>query len=343
MTWVSVLAGPLDPPPELLPFARQVMQTRQTTRGKLEALLRATFSPTGEGGLGMVYDNSHTRTVAEAWQEHRANCLTLTAFYVAACHAGGIEAQFAEVLNINRWQRRGDTIRLERHVVALVHNPPLEDLIADFLPEVRPRSGVYLVSPLSRERILALYHSNRAVEFMDAGDPHAALVEADRSLAVDAGSGIGWNTEGVVQQRLGHPLEAEQAFRRSLELDPTGGAALENLEILLRSQGREREADHFREIGYKVRRRDPYFRARLAEESLAEGHLDEALDHAKAAVRLQIADPELFLLLARVRLARGQPEAALKALEKARRLAMPGDQERYKSKMDMIRAWRIGE
>ena len=66
-----------------------------------------------DGGLGMVYDNTYTRTVAEVWRDRKANCLSLTAFYIAACDSIGIKANYDEALNTNRWRRVGSVIRFD--------------------------------------------------------------------------------------------------------------------------------------------------------------------------------------------------------------------------------------
>jgi len=332
--------GPLDAPPELLAFARQTMAQPPTVRAKLEALLSAVFTSTDPGRPPMAYGNDRTRTVSEAWRERRANCLSLTALFVSSCRAAGLEVQFAEVLNVNRWQRSGSTIRFERHLVALVKASAHEDLVADFMPAPRRRTGNYIVALLSRDRVLALFHSNRAVELMEAA-PEAALAEARRSLDVDPRSAIGWNIQGVVLGRMGRSMEAEASFRRALALEAKDGVALGNLELLLREAGRQEEADHYRKLGHEIRKKDPYFRAALAQEALEAGNLKGALKHAKASVKLNPQDADLLLILARVRLAMGDPEAALKALEKAKKLSTPEEQARFENKMAIIRRGRM--
>jgi len=335
--------GPLDGPPELGEFSRRAAARSFTLRGKLEALVHDVFQPLDQGGLAMVYDNDHTRTVQEAWVEHRANCLTLTALYIEACRSVGLKAHFADVLNINRWHRSGTTIRFERHIVAMVKASGTEDLVADFLPTPRRRLGTYIVMPLSRERVLALFYSNRAVELLDSSGAEAALVQAKLSLNVDPRSSVGWNICGVVQSRLGQMEEAERSFRKALAMDAKDGAALGNLESLLRDLGHEEEAAKYRKLGQEVRMKDPYFRASLAEEALGERRLEDALKHAKASVKLQSRDPELLLVLARVRLALDDPEGAVQALEKAKRLAAPEERERFESKMSIIKEGKVGK
>jgi hypothetical protein len=164
----SLAEDPLAGPEELLPWARKVTFHASSTKTKIQAILTATFRPVEENGLGMVYDNSHTRTVKEVWADKRANCMGLTAFLVATCKMVGINARFAEPANLNHWRREGQLIRIERHVVALIPCPPADDLVADFMPQLRQRKGIYVVDVLPEARVRALFHSNRAVEFMSA-------------------------------------------------------------------------------------------------------------------------------------------------------------------------------
>lgn len=109
-----------EAPPELKAFVRQHTLSQQSVSGKVGSLLRAFFAPVEDGGLGITYDNSYTRTPVEAWRDRKANCLTLTALYVAACRTIGLEARYGESLRISRWRRVGTTVRYERHLVAVV-------------------------------------------------------------------------------------------------------------------------------------------------------------------------------------------------------------------------------
>lgn len=327
---------PFAPPPELQLFARKNTLNQVSTPAKTAALLRAFFAPVEEGGLGMVYDDEYTRTVKEAWRDRKANCLSLTALYIAACRSVNLEARFGESLRISRWRRVGNTIRYERHVVAVVPSGNIgQELIADFLPEMR--RGSQMVAILDPKRVLALFHSNRAVELMEGLRPSEALQEAQRSIEVDPGSGVGWNILGVVQREQGLDKEAEASFRKALAVDPQDGSACGNLETLLRAQGRIQEAQAFRDRGLEVRKHDPYFNAFLAEEALANSDFSEAAKRIKMAIRLLPQEPDFHLIQARLYLAEGAPKNAIKALENAKRWASPEEQIRYDTKISLLK------
>lgn len=339
-TAVANAGGPFQAPEEMKAYMRRLTRHQASVRGSLQQILTMSFQAADQGGLGIVYDNTRTRSVEEVWRERKANCLSLTAFYVEACAAVGIQARHAEALNTQRWCRRNGQVRLERHVVALVEGGAMGDLVADFLPQARRRTGTYEVNLLSPARFLALYHANQAVESMEAGDLDAAELRCRQALEADPKLGAAWNTRGVLRLRQGQVVEAEADFRRALALEKRDHVALGNLEQLFRDQGREAEAAAFREQSLKLRMRDPYFRAFLGDEAMQAGNLDEAMKHVRAALRIHAGESEFHLLKARIELERGDLEAAGRTLKEAQKVADPEEQRRLANKSDALNRLR---
>ena len=326
---------PFEAPPELQAFTRLHTLNHPGISGKAGALVKAFFVPTEQGGLGITYDNSYTRTPLEVWRDRKANCLSLTALYVAACKSIGLEARYGESLRVSRWRRVGSTIRYERHVVAVVPVGTGQELVADFLPEIRRDSQ--LIMTLEPKRVRALFYSNRAVEMLAESRNEEALVSAHLSIESDPKLGVGWNILGVVQRDQGLEAEAEKSFLQAMEADPRDGAPCGNLENLLRAQGRNAEAQIYRDRGLEVRKRDPFFNAFLAEEALVDSHWAEAEKRIKQALRLLPQEPDFYLIQARISLAQGQRKEAIKALEKARKWAMPDMQSRFDAKLALLK------
>ncbi len=332
---LAAAEDPFAAPPGLQAFARQATMNQVGTPAKTSSLLKAIFAPEAQGGLGMVYDDAYTRTVAEAWRDRKANCLSLTAFYIAACRSIGLEARFGESLRVSLWRRVGGLIRNERHVVAIIPSGSLgQQMVADFLPELR--RGSQMIAPMDPKRALALFYSNRAVELLGGLHTQEALAEAQKSIDVDPSSSVGLNILGVVQREQGQAVAAEASFRQALKVDPKDGAACGNLEALLRSEGRMAEAEVYRERGLEVRKDDPYFNAFLAREALENLDYKEAGSRIKRAIRLLPQEPEFHLLQARVFLAEGDTKAAIRSLERAQRWASPEEQARFASKIALL-------
>jgi len=327
---------PFEAPPELQAFARQHTLTQQGVAAKVGALLKAFFAPPEDGGLGITYDNAYTRTPAEAWRDRKANCLTLTALSVVACKSIGLDARYGESLRVSHWRRMGSMVRYERHVVAVVPAGTIgQEVIADFLPEIR--RGSQLIVPLEPKRVLALFYSNRAVEKLAESRADDAMAFADKSVQMDPGLGVGWNILGVVQRNQGLVAEAEKSFLKAIQVDPRDGAPCGNLENLMRDEGRESEAQFYRERGLEVRKNDPFFNAFLAEEAFQDCHWEEAEKRIKQAIRLLPIESDFYLIQARISLAQGQRKEAIKALEKARKWAMPEMRIRYDTKLALLK------
>lgn len=328
---------PFEAPKELIDFARRQSLVSVDSQAKLHRLVRGFFATAENGGLGMTYDNSYTRTVQEGYRDRKANCFTLTAMYIACCRSLGVDARYAESLRISHWRRVGDTVRYERHFVAMMgYGTVGEARVADFLPEVT--RGVHNLVPINRQRALALFHSNRATEQMDSARTEEALAAARTSVQVDPSHGGGWNILGVAQQRLGQEQEAEASFRKAIALDSKDGIPCGNLENLLRAQGRHREAQSYRDLAMETRKKDPYFNAFLAQEAHDASQWHEAEKRIKMALKILPHEPEFFLLLARIDLAQGLNKAAIKALEQARKWTVPEDQPRWDAKLALLKA-----
>ena len=329
--------APLSAPPELLPLIRRATLREIGTRAKLQKILDLIFRSELEGGLGITYDNSHTRTVSEVLKDHKANCISLTALYVASCNLVGIPAHFAEPLNLNHWTRDGRIIRMERHVVALVPMFPMGDLVADFLPQLRQRQNMYIVQTLPPERIQALFHSNRAVELLIEGHPDEALAQVETAVKVDPTSSVSWNIHGVVLKNTGHSEKAEADYLKALSLDAKDTAAIGNMESLLLETNRQTEAVHYHQLGLEFRKKDPYFQAFLAEEAMEAEQWEEAANRVATAIKLLPYESSFYLLKAKLDLRDGKPQKALVALELARRWALPAERQRYDSKIALLR------
>lgn len=330
----AISAKLMDAPPELLAYTTRAMAGHMTDRAKLQALVSAIFRKPDDGGLGISYSNDHTRTISEVWQDRKANCISLTALTVAACRAAGMDARFADSYEVGVWKRVGNMIRYERHVVAVIDATSGDALVADFVPQVRENYRFF--SLLSEQRVVALYHSNRAVEHLQDGDKAAALEDAHRSVDGDPTSAIGWNVLGVVQRSMGQGAEAEDSFLQALKVDPKDGAACGNLESLCLEQKRVAEADRYRSLGLELRKKDPYFNAFLATEAMEAGNLEEAYSRLRTAIRLMPHEPEFYVQLAGLQVSRGERKDAIKSLELAKRWALPEVKDRLDTKLALL-------
>ncbi|MBS1767138.1 MAG: tetratricopeptide repeat protein [Acidobacteria bacterium] len=324
----------LSAPKEFRSFVIEASGRFNSPIAKARAVADAFFLDPKYGGLGLTYDNSRTRTVAEVWRDRKANCISMTATYVAACRIMGVPAGFAEAPSISLWVRHGDFVFNERHMVASIQANPLNTVVADF--GGLPNYGMLRIRTISEARFRSLFLSNRAVEELQAGNSAASLDAARMAIEIDPENGSGWNILGVIQQRSGDPVAAEASFRHALLVDDENGAACGNLEALAAAEGRVDEAAKFRKMGLKLRERDPYFHAFLAREAMAKGRNEDAVSEIHRAIRLQRMEPDFYLILAQAEVNKGERGSAVKAIKKAIYWSLPDQKKRLESKLSLL-------
>lgn len=82
-----------------------------------------------------------------------------------------------------------------------------------------------------------------AVEYLRMGNYEDALSRLDRAREAEPRNAFVYSVYGLVHQRLGQPKEAEQHFRRSLDLDRDNPEVLNNYGQFLCGQERAAEAE----------------------------------------------------------------------------------------------------
>jgi Flp pilus assembly protein TadD len=125
---------------------------------------------------------------------------------------------------------------------------------------------------------------------------------------------------GVNYLEAGLPLQALQAFRRTLERRPAEVEALYNIGIIELEAGRLAEA---RRAFARAVETHPEFADALANLGVVaarEGRREEAAAHFERLLEKRPADVEALLNLGKLELASGRPQAALRRFEAAREL-----------------------
>lgn len=243
-------------------------------------------------GLRLQYEDSHTRTAAEAFAERRGNCLSLALLTAAVARELGIGYQFQQVAIDELWSRLNGYTFVSGHVnvVLLPRAAPLRSWQAldlswtvDFVPTDalagRPRQR------LDEARVVAMYLSNRGAEALAAGDPRAAYHWLREALRTDPGYAAAYNTLGVVWQRLGDPVRASAAYGESLRLDPDNVKVLANWLPLLQAGGDARLAEQVSARLARLASRTPLYWYDQGLAARAEGRLALAVEHFERELR----------------------------------------------------------
>ena len=298
---------------EMARFLVRHVGTNQSRESRVLDLADAIFS---KKGLGISYDGHATQTAAETFRVRRGNCLSFTILYVAMARHLGLAAYFEEVDQVISWDRRGEVVVRNQHMVVGIE---VENGYRrmDFLPEAEKRYRS--IRRISDERALAHYFNNLGVDALAKGDPEAALDDFRRALAADEGFSYAWTNLGVAQRRLGDFAVAESSHLRALEIDEHEAAALTNLASLYLAQGLEEKARPLLRRVDDDLARNPFHHYQRGLASAHGGDLETAIRSFREAIRRMPDEAEFHESLAATLARSGEVGKArtsfLKALE----------------------------
>ena len=228
-----------------------------------QALLAALYQ---NSRLRLRYDDSVTRTAAQAFEQRAGNCLSLVLMTAAFARHLGLPVTYQVLDVVETHERRGGLYLSSGHVNVVLQRralPPLRrgtaedaDLVVDFLPG-RDVAGAR-ARPLDEATLTAMFHNNRAAELLAAGLTSQSYWRARAAVLQAPAFMPALNTLAVVYQRAGLADAAEQAYRQVLHSEPHNVAALGNLVGSLQRQGRLAEAEPMARLLARLQPRPPF-------------------------------------------------------------------------------------
>ena len=314
---------------EMKQFARRAVAGRVEMASQVEALAAAMGS---KDGLHIQYDTQATLTAQQAFEQHRANCLSYTMLFVALAREVGIPAWFNEVDIPPIWDLGDDhTSLLYRHINARVDEGVMQGSVVDVSGE--EYDPAYTQRLISDEEALAQYYNNRAVEMRLQGRLGDSLRYEARALHMAPRAAYLWDNLASLYMLMGKGKAAQVAITQSLLLDGSSMMGYDTAAHVFQAQGEYRLARYFRQRAEYFLQQNPYHHYQLALAALRAHKTLVAYDETREAVLLYPKDSRFFFLLAVVWNDMGNQQRAGESLNVALMLAPDAQrQERYKSK-----------
>jgi tetratricopeptide (TPR) repeat protein len=306
----------------------------------------------------LEYDPTVTASIDELSSGGRINCFSFSNLFVAAARYADVPAHFQLVDSPPQWDINDETWVLAQHInvsgivrrgmtreekrAFRAQQPMTGTRLRRLAPHSVDRKYVVDLNPeistdAYRSRIISdaaaksLFHSNRSVEALLAGDSRQAMMHARAAIAADERSATAWNNLGVLLARAGDLEDAAQAYRTALALDPDGLIGGNNLEGTYRRLG---DLDKAKAVARQIRAnrmRNPYFHYALGRRSYADGRLIDAVDHYQDAIDRKEDERLFYYALAQAYLELGDYQRAAENLETALEYSEPADLSRYRA------------
>lgn len=295
---------------------------------RMELLVRYLFLPSG---LGITYQHDATHTVAEAYQQRTANCLTFTLLTIALAREAGLEAYGQDMSNALLWWQHDNTLYRTTHV-----NAGLRIDQRRFTVDVASEQVMTLIPPrrIKDSRLLAQFYNNRSAMLIAQDQLELALLYSRMALEQDSTYEAGWNNAGVLHARANRPDLAEQHYLKALELNPSDPSALSNLHQHYLRIGASARAAPLRKRLQNAQRNNPFHQFMLAVEAENRGQFEDANRYYRQAIRLHKHEPRFHDGLIRTYQQLGKTAAAERAQQRARELNKPPSRSLTQTTLD---------
>ncbi len=305
-------------PPDLRARLRdEVLAGRMSQLERLQRLVGFMFEP---DGLGLVYEEGATHTVAQTYETRRGNCVAFTMMFLELAREAGLTAWPQEIEETLSWHLRNNTLYRTNHVDAGVRAGG-RTYHVDASPF--PVIARYPPQHITRQRLLAHYYNNHAISAMERDQLPLALRYMSIAIDLDPGYASTWSNAGVLHLRSGDAGMAERYYATALSLDPKNTGALFNMVGVLQRTGDRRREAEFRKRLERVQRNDPFHHFLVAMDYERSGDYATAIEHFRRAIRLLPREYRFHAALAAAYRQVGDTRRADKALARAR--ALGGD------------------
>ncbi|MBT7369179.1 MAG: hypothetical protein HN816_00935 [Gammaproteobacteria bacterium] len=283
-------------------------------RYKLKMLRKLLFS---NDELNIQYNLASTLTATDTFNARSGNCLSLTSLYIAAARHVDIDANFQTVAVEPTWNHDGGTMIRYEHIIATGMLPGDQQYAVDFLPEF-VLDGME-TAQVTDEVATAIYYNNIGAEHLIDGQPGKAIANIRRAIIVRPNYSDAWNNMGAAMRRAGHHDLAEFSYMKAISQDKFNQSALSNLTQLYSYLGRQDETSQYIDKVNRYRLRNPYYLYSLAQESIKNGHYQQALGYLKKSIRYKRNEPDFYIAMSNIYKELGDEENRKKKLALAKK------------------------
>ncbi|QBG34605.1 tetratricopeptide repeat protein [Litorilituus sediminis] len=299
--------------------------------------------------IALSYDGNANVTARQAFHSGSANCLSLTIMAYALAVEAGMNVSFQQINVPEYWVRNGQYNQLTGHINLLVEENVdvtrqviwgLGALQIDFDPSAAKKS--FSKKVIDKNTVLAMFYNNKGANAMVNNNYPLAYQYFKQATLQDNSFSATWGNLGILYRLNGYKTEAEKVYRHAISLDNNNLNALSNLALLLYSQERNFEAVEIEQYIKKIRNKNPYYHAVLADEAFYNGNFKVAEQHYKDAIELDKNEHEFYFGLAKIYYMQNKLMSAKKSMRMAILLNKSDDiDEQYIAKLNVLKRAKV--
>lgn len=190
---------------------------------------------------------ARTYTASETLASLQGNCMSLAVLTTALAQHAGVDIRYQLVDSSPVFYKESDVVVKGVHVRSKLYQRPVasgnvyftrSSLVVDYLPDDKTR----FVGNISKNKFMALYFGNRAVEFLAEERLAEAYWHLRRALEYVPDDAANINTLAVLFKRAGSQERAEEVYQYGIASATEKLTLLKNYRLMLQEQGRNQEA-----------------------------------------------------------------------------------------------------
>lgn len=264
-----------------------------------------------------TYRTGHSTMASETWRTRHGDCLSLTVLSYAIARELQLAGTMQEVPVPTSFDRHDGVDYLQGHVnLYLEHNVGNalniyrgigRGVVIDFEPSI---GSHWKIGALSEEMMLARYYNNLGAESYAKGEFQTAYTYYKLAMTSDPKYFAAHTNLAALYVKTGHKLHAEYLFKNVAEQAENPDVAIRGLYHLMASQGRNNEANLYRDILIAHQEQDPYFWIARGLNQYRSSNFKNAIDDLSKAQSLATGFSEIHVYLAMAYWHDGQREKA---------------------------------
>lgn len=267
---------------------------------------------------------SDTLTASQSLSNRLGNCLSLAIVTHSLAQLVGVKVEYELIETIPIYQREGDVILASQHVQTLLYDPgpgEFDGQIPLWRGYIRvdyyPVKGSKPLRKVKHPEFIMMFYLNRAAEAIVQQDYALAYAYLTVVLQNNKVEGQALNMMAIVHNRMGLPEFAESLYQYGLQygLERDRYELLYNYHLLLKAQQKFAQAKVVYDELRMYPDHNPFRWISKGEVALTNHEYDRAIWYFRKAADIADYLYEPYVGIARAKMALGNRNGALKALE----------------------------
>lgn len=305
--------------PEMVHYMNSTVGDSRLAASRFKRLLK---NLSDDGYFTSTYNADKTFNAADTFANKSGNCLSYTAMFITMARYAGMNARFQIVKVPPSWDADSGFLIRYTHINVLVTGVRMDRLGAgDFTVDFNavhpdPEYSRKIVSDRYAE---SLFHANRAVTSVRAGDERDGLAHLRRAIELVPNNSDLWINLGAFYGKRDDFASAIDAYEVSLSIDPGNKGAISGLSRAYASAGDMAKAEFYGNQVKRYREKNAFYHFALAQAQFEKAHYPEALTSINTAIGLKRGNGRFYFMKALTEQKLGDVDAARQSLQRAER------------------------